>query len=114
MKYLVVIVDTFSRFLWTCPVASLKAIKFQKAFISALSRPWEVVENYHFLRDKIQRVVIDGGGDYKDVFPVAIQLYFPIAEIITSSAKNRTGNRPTGNGPIDAAIRLLRRVLRDY
>ena len=114
MRYLLVIVDTFSRFIWTCPVISLKAIKVQKAFITALSRPGESVENYHFLREKIQRVVIDGGSEFKDVFPDAIKLYFPNAELITSSAKNRTGNRPTGNGPIEAAIRLLRRVLRDY
>ena len=114
MKYLVVIVDTFTRFIWSCPVASLESIKVQKAFGTALMRPGESSYNYRFLREKIGRVVVDGGSEFKDVFPDSMKLYFPNAEIITSSAKNRTGNRPTGNGPIEAAIRLLRRVIRDY
>ena len=57
---------------------------------------------------------MDGGSEFKSVFPEAIKLYFPNATVITSNAKNRTGNRPTGNGPIEAAIRLLRLVMRDY
>ena len=111
---MVVIVDTFTRFIWCCPVANLKAIKVQKAFLSALNRPGNSNANYEFLRDKVKRVVVDGGSEFKSVFPQAVKLYFPNAEIITSNAKNRTGNRPTGNGPIEAAIRLLRLVMRDY
>jgi hypothetical protein len=114
MKYLVVIVDTFSRFVWTCPVEVLEAKKVQKAFITALMRPGQSMKTYKFIREKIQRVVVDGGSEFKNVFPEAIHLYFPNAQVITSNAKNRTGNRPTGNGPIEAAIRLLRRVIRDY
>jgi len=114
IRYMVVIVDTFTRFIWCCPVANLKAIKVQKAFLSALNRPGNSNANYEFLRDKVKRVVVDGGSELKSVFPEAVKLYFPNAEIITSNAKNRTGNRPTGNGPIEAAIRLLRLVMRDY
>jgi len=111
LKYMVVIVDTFSRFIWACPVSTLESKKVQKAFISALMRPGIAVENYEFLRQRIQRVVVDGGSEFKSVFPKAINLYFPNAKVITSSAKNRTGNRPTGNGPIEAAIRILRLVI---
>ena len=114
MKYLVVIVDTFTRFIWCCPTPNLQASKVQKAFITALTRPGDSNINYEFLRDKIQRVVVDGGSEFKAVFPSAVKLFFPNAQVITSTAKNRTGNRPTGNGPIEAAIRLLRLVMRDY
>ena len=114
MKYLVVIVDTFTRFIWCCPVANLQSSKVQKAFLTALSRPGDSVHNYEFIRNKVQRIVIDGGSEFKSVFPQAVKLYFPNAQVITSNPKNRTGNRPTGNGPIEAAIRLLRLVMRDY
>lgn len=114
MKYLVVIVDPFSRYVWSCPVQTLQAIKVQRAFLAALTRPGGGSQYYRFLRERIKRVVIDGGSEFKNVFPEAINLYFPNAEISTSNAKNRTGNRPTGNGPIEAAIRLVRRVIRDY
>ena len=114
MRYFVVIVDTYSRFIWCCPVANLQSIKVQKAFISALMRPGISENNYNNIRQSVQRVVVDGGSEFKSVFPEAIKLYFPNAKVITSSPKNRTGNRPTGNGPIEAAIRLLRLVMRDY
>ena len=114
MKFIVVIVDTFTRFIWCCPVANLQSKKVQAAFISALMRPGTSAVNYEFLRSRIKRVVVDGGSEFKSVFPKAVELYFPNAQIITSSPKNRTGNRPTGNGPIEAAIRMLRLVMRDY
>ena len=114
MKYMVVIVDTFTRFIWCCPTPNLQSVKVQKAFITALNRPGDSNTNYEFIRDKVQRVVVDGGSEFKSVFPAAVKLFFPNAQLITSSAKNRTGNRPTGNGPIEAAIRLLRLVMRDY
>ena len=114
MKYLVVIVDTFSRYIWSSPVASLESIKVQRAFGAALMSKGISNKIYTFIREKIKRVVVDGGSEFKDIFRQSLKLYFPNAEIITSSAKNRTGNRPTGNGPIEAAIRLLRRVIRDY
>ena len=114
MRYLVVIVDPFSRFVWSCPVESLQAIKVQSAFGTALMRRGESSQMYNFIRETVQRVVVDGGSEFKDVFPESLKLYFPNADLIVSSAKNRTGNRPTGNGPIEAAIRLLRRVIRDY
>jgi len=110
----VVIVDTYSRFIWCCPVANLQSIKVQKAFISALMRPGISEKNYNNIREKVERLVVDGGSEFKSVFPEAIKLYFPNATVITSNPKNRTGNRPTGNGPIEAAIRLLRLVMRDY
>lgn len=114
MKYLVVIVDPFSRYVWSCPVASLQAVKVQRAFLAALTRPGGGNTCYKFIREKVKRIVVDGGSEFKNVFPEALTDYFPNAEIITSNAKNRTGNRPTGNGPIEAAIRLMRRVIRDY
>ena len=114
MKYFVVIVDTFSRFIWCSPVATLQSKKVQAAFGSALMRPGASVINYESLRNKLKRVVVDGGSEFKSVFPEAVRIYFPNATVITSTPKNRTGNRPTGNGPIEAAIRMLRLVMRDY
>jgi len=114
LRYVVVAVDSFSRFMWAHPVSDLQSRHVQKAFQLAMSRPDLPKLYYEHLRNEIEQVTIDGGSEFKDVFPEVIALVFPQARLVTSNAKSKTGNRPTGNGPIEAAIRLLRRVIRDY
>ena len=39
---------------------------------------------------------------------------FPNSEFIVSLPKSQTLGRPTTTGPIEPAIRMLRKLLRDY
>ena len=39
---------------------------------------------------------------------------FPNSELIVSLPKSQTLGRPTTTGPIESAIRMLRKLLRDY
>jgi hypothetical protein len=114
MKFLVVIVDTFSDYIWSYPVATTESKKVFSAFIRALSRPGKPHDFYLQLRNKIRRIVVDGGSEFKASFQENITVAFPNSELVVSTAKSKTGGRPTGNGPIEAAIGTLRRVIQDY
>jgi len=114
IKYLVVIVETFSRFVWAFPVSTTESRKVASAFASALSRPGIALQFYEHIRNKVKRVLVDGGSEFKDVFRDNVHHVFPNAQLVISGAKRTTLGRPTSNGPVEAAIRSLRRVLRDY
>jgi len=114
LKFLVVIVETFSRFVWAFPVSTTESRKVAAAFTRALSRPGLPLRFYEYLRDKLKRVLVDGGSEFKDAFRDNLRHVFPNATLVVSAAKRTTLGRPTSNGPIEAAIRTLRRVMRDY
>ena len=114
LPYLLVIEDPFTRFVWAYPVGRLLSDQVKKAFFLALSRPGIPQEYYHYLRDKITQVVVDGGSEFKNTFPRAFTFAFPRANISTSIAKSKTSGRTTTTGPVEAAIGLVRRVIRGY
>ena len=114
LPYLVVIMDPFSRFVWAHPVGHLNSAQVKKAFFMAFNRPGLPQEFYHHLRDKITQVVVDGGSEFKDIFPSNLHFAFPHAILVTSQAKSKTVGRPTNTGPVEAAIGMIRRVLRKY
>ena len=114
IKFMVVIMDPFSRFIWSFPVAKADSRKVLSAFSLALSRTGVAKRYYEFIRDKVQRVVVDGGGEFKAVFAENIHHIFPNAQIRVSDPKRKTHGRPTNTGPVEASIRTLRRVMRDF
>ena len=114
MPYLVVVLEPFSRFMWSYPTARLLASYVRKAFYLALSRPGIGHDYYLHIRDKIKRVVVDGGSEFKDTFQGNFRQAFPNAVLVRSFAKSKTGGRPTNTGPVEAGIATLRRVLRDH
>jgi hypothetical protein len=114
MPYLVVILEPFSRFLWTYPTARLLSSYVRKAFYLALSRPGIGHDFYLHIRDKVTRLVVDGGSEFKDSFEENFTQAFPNASLLRSFAKSKTRGRPTNTGPVEAAIGTLRRVLRDH
>jgi len=113
-KYLVVIVDTFSRFVWAFPSATTESKKVASAFAMALSREGFAKTYYEFIREKVKRVLVDGGSEFKDAFKLNLQHVFPNASLFVSNPKRMTFGRPTNNAPIEAAIRTLRKALRDH
>ena len=114
LPYLVVIVDAFSRFVWAHPVGYLDSESVKKAFFLALSRPGLSNEYYSQIRDNVTQIVVDGGSEFKKSFPTNIHFAFPHAILSTSQSKSTTGGRPTNAGPVEAAIGMLRRVIRKY
>jgi hypothetical protein len=114
IKYLVVIVDIYSRFLWCAPVGKLKAAKVLAAIAYAFSRPGIAVQFFQHIQNKVKRIVIDGGSEFKKDFPMKMTQLFPNLSVHITPAKNTTFNRPTLSGPIESAIRMLRKILRDY
>lgn len=114
LPYLVVIEDPFSRFVWAYPTAKLDSAFVRKAFILAFSRPGVGHDFYIHLRDKVQRIVVDGGSEFKDSFQGNFRQVFPQSTLVVSDPKRKTMGRPTNTGPVEAAIGTLRRVLRDH
>ena len=114
MPYLVVILDPFSRFIWSYPTAKLLSSYVRKAFFLALSRPGIGHDYYLYIRDKIKRIVVDGGSEFKDTFQGNFKQAFPQAVLVRSFAKVKSGGRPANTGPVEAGISTLRRVLRDH
>jgi len=111
--YLVVATDPFSRYVWASNVKTLESKRVLKALQYAFSRPGEPEQFYNHVRDTVQRLVVDGGSEFKDTFAEHYRVLFPHAKLIVSDPKRTTHGRPTGTGPVEAAIRSLRRVLRD-
>ena len=114
LPYLVVITDPFTRFVWAHPVGFLTSEQVKKAFFLAFSRPGLPYEFYQLLRDKVTQVVVDGGSEFKNTFPSNLHFAFPHAVLVKSQPKSSTAGRPTNTGPVEAAIGMIRRVLRKY
>ena len=114
VKYLVVAVDIFSRFVWVHPVQELKVDKVTNALLRAFSRPGVAKDYFDSIRDFVTVVDVDGGSEFKKDFPRSMKSIFPNSEFIVSLPKSQTLGRPTTTGPIESAIRMLRKLLRDY
>lgn len=114
-KYLVVIVDPFSRFVWAHSVQTTESKKVASAFLRALNRPGKPQEVYHYIKDKLRVLRVDGGSEFKRHFEGNFKHFFnERTKMEISRAKRYTSGRPSGTGPIEAAIRTLRQVIRDY
>ena len=111
--HLLVIVDPFSRFVWAFPSQNRTAQNTFKVFEMAMNRPGLAAKFYHFLRDKVKRITVDGGSEFKEYFADHIRDLFPNGDLYVADAKSKTHGRPTTTGPVEAAIRSVRRVLRD-
>jgi len=114
VRYLVVAVDIFSRFVWVHPVQELKVNNVTNALLRAFSRPGISKDYFDSIRDFVTVVDVDGGSEFKKDFPTSMKGIFPNSEFVISLPKSQTLGRPTTTGPIEAAIRMLRKLLRDY
>eukprot|EP01041_Mallomonas_annulata_P008047 gene8047-16497_t len=114
LSYMLVLIDPFSRFMWSHPVGNTTSVAVKNAFNRAFSRPGLPNDYYLHIRDKVKRIVVDGGSEFKAKFPRNIKYVFPNASIITATAKSKTNGRPTNTGPVEAGIATFRRVVRDY
>ena len=113
-KYVLVIIETFSRFIWITSLDSLSVDSTKKAINTALKRQGIAIQFYDFIREKVTSFIVDGGSEFKESFPKTIKDMFPNAIFTRSSPKNQTYGRPTITGPVEASIRMLRKCIRDY
>ena len=59
-------------------------------------------------------ITVDGGSGFKRAFPATMKSIFPNSKVNVSPPKSQTYGRQTYTGPIQAAIRMLRKLFRDY
>ena len=115
VRYLVVIVETYTRFVWSFPTTNLTVEKVKNAIFLAFSRPGLSEQYFKFLQPQLRKITIDGGSEFKKDFPDSMKdIFNPYVDVIVSPPKNVTFNRPTITGPIEAAIAEMRKLLRDY
>ena len=120
-KYLVVIIETYSRFLWVKPVKRLRAQEVGVAIAHAFNRQGLANDFFLYLRDKVHEITIDGGSEFRGNFPNTIRHLFnnhhnhnQTTQVVTARPKATTFGRPDRTGPVEAGNRMLRRVIRDY
>ena len=111
--HILVITDPFSRYVWAFPSQNRTAQNTFRVFQYALHRPGLSESFYNFIRQKVKRITVDGGSEFKEYFADHIRDLFPNADLYVADAKSKTHGRPTTTGPVEAAIRSVRRVLRD-
>ena len=116
IRYLVVIVDTYSRYVWAHPVEILKPAEVADAIQYALNRPGLSKEYYVHMKPYVKRVVYDGGSEFKKDFASTSipRIFNQNTDSIVAPPKNQTFGRPTRTGPIESAIAELRKIMRDY
>ena len=114
VRYVVVAVDIFSRFVWMYPVIELDVEKVTNALLRAFSRPGISKQYFEKIRNDISMITVDGGSEFKRAFPATMKSIFPNSRVNVSPPKSQTYGRPTYTGPIEAAIRMARKLLRDY
>ena len=114
IRYMVVAVDIFSRFVWMYPVVQLDVDKVSNALFRAFSRPGISKNYFEKIRNDIRIITVDGGSEFKKAFPESLVSIFPNSKVNVSPPKNQTYGRPTFTGPIEAAVRMVRKLLRDY
>ena len=114
IRYLVVAVDIFSRFVWMYPVVQLEVDKVANALFRAFSRPGISKHYFEKIRNDIRFITVDGGSEFKKAFPESLTSIFPNSQVNVSPPKNQTYGRPTFTGPIEASVRMIRKLLRDY
>jgi hypothetical protein len=114
IRYVVVAVDIFSRFIWMYPVIQLDVEKVANALFRAFSRPGISKNYFEKIRNEIRIITVDGGSEFKKEFPNSLKTILPNSEVFVLPPKAQTFGRPTITGPIEAAIRTLRKLLRDY
>jgi hypothetical protein len=114
IKYLVVAVDIYSRFVWLYPVKALDVDRVTNALLRAFSRPGISEQYFHKIRNQVHTITVDGGSEFKKEFPNSLKSIFPNSQLIVSEPKSKTFGRPTTTGPIEASIRMIRKLLRDY
>jgi hypothetical protein len=120
-KYLVVIIETYSRFLWVKPLRELRANHVTAKIREAFNRPGLANAFYLYLRDKVHEITIDGGSEFRGIFPNYVNGLFTnqnnqnqVTAIRVAKPKYASFGRPDRTGPVEAGNRMLRRVLRDY
>ena len=96
------------------PVVQLDAAKVANALLRAFSRPGISKHYFEKIRNEIGIITVDGGSEFKSAFPDSLRSIFPNSRVNVSPPKNQTFCRPTLTGPIEAAIRMVRKLLRDY
>jgi hypothetical protein len=114
LRYIVVATDIFSRFVWLYPVMELDVEKVTNALLRAFSRPGLSNDYFEKIRNDIQIITVDGGSEFNRAFPDTMKSIFPNSKVNVSPPKSQTYGRPTMTGPIEAAIRTIRKLFRDY
>ena len=114
VKYLIVAVEIYSRFVWVYPVKALDVNTVTNGLLRAFSRPGISHAYFEKLRTNLRTITVDGGSEFKNSFPTSMKQIFPNSVLTVAPPKSKTYGRPTLTGPIEASIRTLRKLLRDY
>ena len=88
--------------------------KVTNALLRAFSRPGISKQYFEKIRNDIRMITVDGGSEFKRAFPATMKSIFPNSKVNVFPPKSQTYGRPTYTGPIEAAIRMLRKLFRDY
>ena len=70
IKYLVVAVDIYSRFVWVYPVKALDVDRVTNALLRAFSRPGISKKYFHKIRNQVRIITVDGGSEFKKIFRI--------------------------------------------
>ena len=108
---MVFLVEPFSHFTWVYPLDIIDASHVQQACLLAFSRPGISTETYSFCREKIHRFVVDGGSEFKGIFPTILPILFPFAKLDTALAKHRTNGHPTKTGSLENNVKGFKKRL---
>lgn len=115
--FILVIIDIFSRFVWSYNVeapltAEHTATAFERAFKQSGNFPNQY---FNAIRNDIDNITFDSGGEFRGQFVPRIQQLgdFPNAKFYMAEPKHKTFGNPSNTGPVEAAIRMLRRTIRD-
>ena len=119
-KY-VIILEPYTRYAWASKVntnnAGLTVNVVNQAIRRALYRGASdhsaSYQFYQYLRVHTRTVRVNQGSEFKKAFPENMGEFFPNSRIRKGYAKNNTFSRPNTTGPVEASVRMLRRVICD-
>ena len=122
-KY-VIILEPYTRYAWAYKInipiserGGLTVNAVNQAIREALNRGARdhsaSYQFYQYLRTHTRTVRVDQGSEFKKSFPENMAEFFPNSRIRKGYAKNNTFKRPNTTGPVEASVRMLRRVIRD-
>ena len=123
VKYLI-ITEIYTRYVWMQRVVKatnqlgITARTTFNAFRQAMfmgQKDNSIGYQFHeYLHNRVQIIRMDNGVEFLDVFPERTKDLFPNAEINYVAAKKFTFGRVGETGPVEATIRMIRKVILDY
>lgn len=116
-KYVLVIEEIFSRYAWAAVVQPpLNAANVARAFLQALEgKAGFSTDYFHAIENNITNITFDAGSEFRGQFIQRIKQggRFPNAKFYMAAPKHLTFGNPSNTGPVESAIRMIRRTIRD-